>query len=376
MSKRLLKSSHLPKIRRNRREMEGEIHNFMVIWAIVLTSLCYSHTIAKFFPKGKSRFLAIIPIVCLFFTLPLYLTSINLGSTTSFFIAWLANFKLLLFAFGKGPLSSTPPLPLSTFIPLACLPIKFQSSSTKTIQKNTKSSLNLVTKIALLAILIKVYNYKDHLHPKIILFFYCLHIYFVLEIMLTTVSTMVRVVSRVELEPPFDEPYKTSSLQDFWGKRWNLMVTNILRPAVYDPVRFIMSDRIPRKWAPIPAKWAPLPAVLATFFVSGLMHELIFYYISRLNPSWEVTCFFIIHGVALTLEIMIKKLLNGKFLVPRIISGPLALGFIILTSFWLFFPPLLRGKPDVKGCTESLAFLEFIRYGKLVNPSNITCPFL
>ncbi|XP_060185338.1 acyl-CoA--sterol O-acyltransferase 1-like [Lycium barbarum] len=352
--------------------MEGEIHNFIVVWAIILTSLCYSHTIVKFFPKGKSRFVAIIPIICLFFILPLYLTSINLGATTSFFIAWLANFKLLLFALGKGPLSSTPPLPLSTFIPLACLPIKFQKYSTsdvETTKKNTNLTFNLVTKIPLLAILIRVYNYNNHLYPKFILFCYCLHIYLSLDIILTMVSTMVRVVSRVELEPPFDEPYKTSSLQDFWGRRWNLMVTNILRPTVYDPVRSMMTNMITRKWA-------PLPAILATFFVSGIMHELIFYYIARVKSSWEVTCFFIIHGVALSLEIMIKKLLNDKIRVPRIISGPLALGFIILTSFWLFFPPLLRGQPDVKGCTECLAFLEFVRYGKLVSPANITCPFL
>ncbi|CAN4126957.1 unnamed protein product [Withania somnifera] len=353
--------------------MEGEIHNFIVVWIIVLLSLCYSHTIAKFLPKGKSRFVAIIPIVCLFFILPLYLTSINLGATTSFFIAWLATFKLLLFAFGKGPLSSIPPLPLSTFIPLACLPIKFQKLSTsdnvETTKKTTNSTFNLVTKISLLAILIRVYNYKDNLHPKFILFCYCLHIYFVLEIILIMVSTMVRVASRVELEPPFDEPYKTSSLQDFWGRRWNLMVTNILRPTIYHPVRSMMTGRITRKWA-------PLPAVLATFFVSGIMHELIFYYISRVKPNWEVTYFFIIHGVALSLEIIIKKLSNGKFRVPSFISGPLALGFIILTSFWLFFPPLLRGQPDVKGCTESIAFLQFIRYGKLLSPANITCPFM
>uniref|UniRef100_A0A2N9ISK3 Uncharacterized protein n=1 Tax=Fagus sylvatica TaxID=28930 RepID=A0A2N9ISK3_FAGSY len=27
----------------------------------------------------------------------------------------------------------------------------------------------------------------------------------------------------VELEPQFDEPYLATSLQDFWGRRWNLM---------------------------------------------------------------------------------------------------------------------------------------------------------
>ncbi|KAM3201598.1 acyl-CoA-sterol O-acyltransferase 1-like [Capsicum annuum] len=352
--------------------MEGEVHNFIVVWTIVLASVCYSHTIAKFIPNGKSRFVAIIPIVCLFFKLPLYLTSINLGGTTSFFIAWLANFKLLLFAFGKGPLSSTPPLPLSTFIPLACLPIKLQKYSTFDVEakkRATNSILGLVIKIALLAILIRVYTYKDYLHPKIIPFFYCLHIYFMLEIILNIVSATVRGVTRVELEPPSDEPYKTSSLQDFWSNRWNLMVTNILRPTVYNPVRSVMADRISRKWA-------PLPAVLATFFVSGLMHELIFYYMGRLKPSGEAMMFFLIHGVALSLEIVIKKNLNGKFFVPRIISGPLALGFIIFTSFWLFFPPFLRGNTELKACTESIAFLEFIRSGKLISPTNFTCPLL
>ncbi|KAM3328082.1 acyl-CoA-sterol O-acyltransferase 1-like [Capsicum galapagoense] len=349
--------------------MEGEMNNFTVVWAIILVSLCYCHTIAKFIPIGKSRFVAIIPIVWLFFKLPLYLNSINLGGITSFFIAWLANFKIILLAIGKGPLSTTPPLPLSTFIPLACLPIKLQKYSTSHVKTKNNSTFNLVTKIALLAILIKVYNYRKNLHPKFILFCYCFHLYFTLEIIFNIISTMVRVASRVELEPPFDEPCKTSSLQDFWGRRWNLIVTNILRLTIYDPVLSMITDWISRKWA-------PLPAMLATFVASGLMHELIFYYITRVKPSWEVTCFFIMHGVALSLEVMIKKLLNGKICIPKFISGPLTLLFIILTSFWLFFPPFLRGRPDFKACTEYIAFLQFIRYGKLVSPANITCPFM
>ncbi|KAH0745048.1 hypothetical protein KY285_006705 [Solanum tuberosum] len=133
------------------------------------------------------------------------------------------------------------------------------------------------------------------------------------------VSAAVRGVSRVDLDPPFNEPYLTSSLQDFWGKRWNLMVSNILRLTVYDPVHLFVAGRIPRKWAPI-------PAVLATFIASGLVHELLLYYIiERSKPSGEAMIFFLIHGVALSVEIVIKKMFNGKILVPKIISGPLAL---------------------------------------------------
>lgn len=355
--------------------MEGEINKFVMVWITVLASLWYCHTIAKFIPKGTTRFLTIFPISCLFVLLPLNLTSIHLGGVTSFFIAWLANFKLLLFGFGKGPLSSNPPIPMSLFIPLACLPIKIHNSnqeypsSQKIPEKGHKSGLNYVIKILLLAFLIKVYDYKDYLHPKFILLLYCFHIYLSLELLLAMFGTLARALIHAELEPQFDEPYLSTSLQDFWGKRWNLMVSNILRPTVFDPVRSISTLLIGRKWA-------ALPGVFATFFVSGLMHEVIFYNFGRQKTRWQVMCFFIIHGASLAIEIGLKKAVNGKFRLPPTVSGPLAVMFVVVTSFWLFFPPFLRGKADMKACTESLAFLEFVRSGKLISPNDITCPYL
>ncbi|KAL2475720.1 Acyl-CoA--sterol O-acyltransferase 1 [Abeliophyllum distichum] len=354
--------------------MEGEINNFIMVWITVLASLAYCHTVDKIFPKGYTRCLAILPVICLFFYLPLNLTSIHLGGTTSFFIAWLASFKLILFAFCKGPLYSNPPIPLSRFIPLACLPIRFSAgtegfSSQETKKKSQKSPTNYVTKIILLVILIRVYDYKNYIHHYIILFCYCLHIYFMLEMILAMVATLARVLTRVELEPQFDEPYLATSLQDFWGRRWNLMVSNILRPTVYDPVLSISKRVMARKWA-------VLPAVLATFLVSGLMHELVFYNIGRLKPTGEVMCFFLLHGVSLAMEIGIKKVLKGRFTLPWIVSGPLTLAYVMTTSFWLFFPPFLRGNADLKGCTESIAFIESVKNHRLVSPNNVTCPFL
>ncbi|KAF5943563.1 hypothetical protein HYC85_017640 [Camellia sinensis] len=353
--------------------MEGEINNFIVVWIIVFASLCYCHTIGKFIPKGTTRLFAILPIICLFLYLPLNLTTIHLGATTAFFIAWLGNFKLLLFAFGKPPLSSNPPISLPLFILFSTLPIKVQESdllshspkslaknmiclsdsdqvtnkgfgtgenrtedqksqntqikafpSHQTTKKSNKSPLNYATKIMIVAMLVQVYKYKDHIHPKIILVLYCFHIYFMLELVLAMMAALARALARLELEPQFDEPYLSTSLQDFWGKRWNLMVTSILRPTVYDPVRSISARLIGRKWA-------PLPAVLATFIVSGVMHELIFYYTGRLKPTWEVSCFFLIHGVCLAAEIGIKKALKGQFMVPAVVSGPAALAFVVVT---------------------------------------------
>lgn len=360
--------------------MEGELSNFLTVWSLVLASLCYCYSIDRHFPAGIIRPVAIIPIAFLFFLLPLKLTTLYLGGTTSFFIAWLANFKLLLFAFGQGPLASNPPLSLSRFLTLACLPIKFQHqlSSTsfdhkandanddnpKIFKKGHKPLIYYVLKIVVLALCIYLCQCRP---PKLLMMLlYCLLIYLSLEIMLAIVAIVIRTFMRVELEPQFDEPYLATSLQDFWGRRWNLMVSNILRPTVYLPVRHFFIRVVNRELAAI-------PAVLATFLVSGLMHELILYIIGRQKPTGEMTWFFLVNGICLSMETVTKRALKGRFCLPKSVSRPLTLSFLWLTSSWLFFPPVLRCKGDLKGCTETLAIIESLKSRRLISPVDMYC---
>ena len=407
-SPQTLQISRTRKKERYKRTMEGEIYNFIKVWLSVFVCLSYCYTISKKVSKGLSRLLCVLPIVCLFLFLPLDLHSIHLGGTTAFFIAWLANFKLLLFAFGKGPLCSDPSISLGRFVALACLPIKIQQN-TPLIPQNTSSKvnpfplesqnshskenppqkpneklknppmahlngqdkenpaskktqeghislLNYAVKVVLLAILACLYDYSDHMHPKVLLILYCFHIYFLLEFILAIVATLARVLLGMELEPQFNEPYLSTSLQDFWGKRWNLMVTNILRITVYNPTRQALVTRGINK------KWAPLIAVFTTFVVSGFMHELIFYYLGRMSPTWEVTWFFLLHGLCLVVELVLKTMVfTGGWQLPWLISGPLAIGFVFVTSFWLFFPPFLRFKADVRAFEEYAVLGKFLK---------------
>uniref|UniRef100_A0A2P2PJH8 Acyl-CoAsterol O-acyltransferase 1 n=1 Tax=Rhizophora mucronata TaxID=61149 RepID=A0A2P2PJH8_RHIMU len=349
--------------------MEGnEVYRFMLIWFSVSLSLCYCYAIGRTIPKGKTRLSFLLPIVCFFLYLPLNLSTIHLCGITSFFVAWLANFKLLLFAFGKGPLSSHSSITsLPRFLAVACLPIKIQDKPCPKSQNGEtppprlsklepqKSPINYATKGTLLAVLVRVYDYKESMHPKILLFLYCFHIYVFLEMILAMVAFLARAVLGLELEPQFNEPYLSTSLQDFWGRRWNLMVSRILRPTVYEPTIDIGTRVIGRKWAPIPAIWS-------TFFVSALMHELLFYYLSRLRPTWEVARFFILHGFLLTAEIALKKACGSRWRLPRMISRPFTVGFVIVTSFWLFFPQLLNHcRAEVRAFEEYAAVGEFIR---------------
>nr|TKR90382.1 hypothetical protein D5086_0000233760 [Populus alba] len=103
---------------------DGEMYSMMKVWLSIFASLTYCYIIGKMIPKGVTRLLCVLPIVCLFLLLPLELTSIHFGGMTSFCVAWLANFKLLLFAFGKGPLCLDPKISFGRFVSVACFPIK------------------------------------------------------------------------------------------------------------------------------------------------------------------------------------------------------------------------------------------------------------
>lgn len=170
-------------------------------------------------------------------------------------------------------------------------------------------------------------------------------------------NTIVGFIMGLELFPPSDEPYLSSSISDFWGRRWNLMVTDILRHTVYKPTRVFLSKYMGRDWASV-------ISVIATFLVSGLMHELIFYYMARVSPSWEVTWFFVLHGLCVVLEFWVKKLLGQKLGLHWVITGPLTVGFVMGTGYLWFFPPLVRNKVDVRAIEEAMTLYEFIK-GKL-----------
>lgn len=336
--------------------MEGEISNFVVVWTIAVASLCYCFTIGNLTSKASVRFFSLLPVIAFFFILPSNLHSVFLGGPSYFFLSWVATFKLLLFIFGTGPLSTNPPITLSHFISVACLPIKIHDGnpSSKKTTKFRKSPLNFVAKIVILSTFEPVYEHKRKINPKFVLLFYSIYLYIGLELLLAVVGAVISSLLGVEMEPQFDEPYLCTSLQDFWGRRWNLAVSNILRATVYDPVAAICSRWIGRTWS-------RLPAVISTFLVSGFMHELILYYIGRQRPTWELTWFFVVNGIGLTLEVGLKEIMRGKLNVSNVVGRVMALLFVLSTGVWLFLPSLVRCGVDVKARSEIAAFSGFMK---------------
>ncbi|KAG2398200.1 Acyl-CoA--sterol O-acyltransferase [Vigna angularis] len=369
--------------------MEGEIMNLMKVWLSVVVSLCYCYWIRKLIPAGTIRLLLFLPIVLLFIVLPLSLSFVHFCGITGFFISWLGNFKLLLLAFDKGPLSSDAFISLPRFVAVACFPIKCSSAengktphphSSKSFGFDTNPSSikpNSVTKQNLsgvpskkdggtpllgyalkgiaVGILVKIYDYSESINPNVLMCMYCFHIYFMLEIILAVVAAAAKTLLGMELEPQFKNPLLSTSLQDFWGRRWNLMVTSILRPTVYEPT-------MKAALKIVGPTWAPLPAVMSTFVVSGLMHELILFYMGRSEPTFRMTGFFLLHGLGLMVEIALKRALTGRWRLPRFLSGLLTLVFFMATCFSLFLPEFIRCRIQVR------AVEEYVALGHLLTP--------
>ncbi|CAH8385227.1 unnamed protein product [Eruca vesicaria subsp. sativa] len=309
-------------------------------WCLVIISLSYTYVVAQFVPKGIRRMILFIPVFLYFFIVPLSLSTIHSIGITAFLISWLANFKLFLFALGKGPLisSNSRPLSLPIFLAVSLFPIKIHLSPKPTTSNRVSSKEGLLyytIMVTLLILMTKVYEYSSKLPDKAVLTLYAIHIYLYLELILSITATVVRAMSSLELEPQFNKPYLATSLQDFWGRRWNLAVSGILRPTVYEPTVQLFSVLDPN--------WSRVLGVFSTFVVSGLMHELIFFYMGGMMPDWKVMWFFLIHGFCTSVEIAVKKKVNGRLRFPTGISRVLTFWFVMVTSLWLFLPVFNRG---------------------------------
>ena len=49
-------------------------------------------------------------------------------------------------------------------------------------------------------------------------------------------ASLVTSMIGLQIAPHFNMPFIAESLTSFWGKRWNLTISNCLRGPVYDPI--------------------------------------------------------------------------------------------------------------------------------------------
>ncbi|KAJ4704027.1 acyl-CoA--sterol O-acyltransferase 1-like [Melia azedarach] len=249
---------------------------------LLLASLAYCYfLVAKLIPKGIPRVLFLLPTFYIFSSvLPWHSSSSFLRGILSYFITWISSFKLLLFCFDRGPLSAVGNFP--DFFAVTIFPVKLK------LEDN---------------------NYKSLLF-----------------------------LSRYDVVPLFNRPYLATSLQDFWGRRWNLLSSSILRETIYLPTRNALKGVV----GFLSAKVA---ALILTLAVSGIMHEIMFYYITcGKKPTWEVTQYFVLQAIAMVFEVALKKLFRVKGWNPvhPALSVVFTIGFVVATAYWKLVLPVER----------------------------------
>ncbi|RCV38242.1 hypothetical protein SEVIR_8G133200v4 [Setaria viridis] len=305
----------------------------MVSLAVAAAAL-YARVACTRLRPGLPRLAALLPVIAFLAAVPMSFSSPMVRGISAFILAWLGVFKVALLAAGRGPLD--PALPVLPFVFTTALPVKLKrhhdrpDAAAAAMSSGAKSSwlVSCAVKVSVIAAVIHLLQFKNlHLNVRLVLF--GIHLYCFLDLILPCIAAAGSALG-MELEPQFNKPYLASSLRDFWGRRWNLMASAILRPSVYDPVR---------------ARAGKPAGVFLTFIVSGLMHEVITWYLTWLPPTGETVAFFLLHGACCVAEDWCARrwAVRGWPPPPRPVATAIVAVLVMSTTFWLFFPPLYRG---------------------------------
>ena len=90
----------------------------------------------------------------------------------------------------------------------------------------------------------------------------------------------------VHAEPIMRSPLASTSLGEFWGRRWNIGFRELSHGLVFQPVR---------------RRLGLVPATLAAFFASGLIHDFVISFPARGGYGLP-TAYFLVQGIGVLLE--------------------------------------------------------------------------
>ena len=138
----------------------------------------------------------------------------------------------------------------------------------------------------------------------------------------------------VDAQPLMNNPLRSTSVGEFWGKRWNTAFRDLTHTYVF---------------LPLARKLGPRPAIIAGFAFSGLVHELAISVPASAGYGWP-TLFFMLQSFALLLERSRFGSLHG---LGRGLRGRAWTAIVVvLPAFGLFHPPFVSRVivPFMKAC--------------------------
>eukprot|EP00198_Chlamydomonas_reinhardtii_P003257 XP_001692593.1 predicted protein [Chlamydomonas reinhardtii] len=94
-----------------------------------------------------------------------------------------------------------------------------------------------VAKLVLLGLVVWLINsYGDDMHGAARHYLYAFGMYAFVGFLMDGPGAVAVEALGLQLVPTFDAPWLSTSLADFWGRRWNITTSSVLRTLVYDPI--------------------------------------------------------------------------------------------------------------------------------------------
>jgi alginate O-acetyltransferase complex protein AlgI len=129
---------------------------------------------------------------------------------------------------------------------------------------------------------------------------------------------------RVDAPPIMNRPLRSTSVSEFWGRRWNAAFNDLAVRLVFRPVA---------------RATGPAPANLIAFAVSGLIHELVISLPASAGFGLP-TAYFLLQGLGVLAEhssvgrrLGLGAGVSGWLFTTIVVAGP---------AYWLFHPPFVR----------------------------------
>ena len=226
--------------------------------------------------RRSARVVLVAPLVALQLAWPLRFdrydgTEFLARAVVATNFAWWANTKLLLLCRGAGPLAEAD-LSLGGFAARLILPAHPRAVAEGDRRRLVvRLACGAAVKVALLRVLVKALVAYPGMPQPLMDVLYAFGIYMFVGSGMDG-SSAVLAAFGCSLAPHFDLPFLSTSLREFWGRRWNLYAGGLLKQSVFEPV--MQADALLHN-----RRLRQAVAVCLTFIASGLAHEAVIAYI-------------------------------------------------------------------------------------------------
>jgi alginate O-acetyltransferase complex protein AlgI len=129
----------------------------------------------------------------------------------------------------------------------------------------------------------------------------------------------------INVKELFRSPYKSRSLNEFWGKRWNMAFSEMTTLIAYRPLKLKLGNT---------------EAMIASFLLSGILHEIAISLPVKAGYGLPLL-YFALHGILMYTESKIAWV--QKILANKILSHVWVLGWLVLPIHLLFHQAFMEG---------------------------------